>query len=353
MGRIADMSKDYYKILDLDKGASQDEVKKAFRKKAHKFHPDKEGGDEEKFKEANEAYQVLSDPQKRQKYDQFGSAAFEGGGFGGGHGFGGFSGQGFEDLGDIFGDLFGGRRRGPSTPRGNDVQIDLDLSFKESVFGVDHDIDLTKTSTCERCAGTGGEPGTSMDSCDTCDGSGVQVTAQRTILGVMQHKQTCSDCVGTGEIPSKKCKTCHGHGVDKASKKLSVRVPAGVENGAVLRVRGEGEAVRGGKPGDLFVRLHVKPDKRFDRQGSTIISYASIGFTQAALGDTIETPTVDGVVDLKIPAGTQSGAQFKLRGKGVDGPRGRGDQIVVVDVITPKKLSRQQKKLLEELDLKE
>ncbi len=351
------MGKDYYKILDVDKGASQEEIKKAFRKKAHSHHPDKEGGDEEKFKEANEAYQVLGDPEKRQKYDQYGSAAFDGQGPGGGQGFGGFdfSGAGgFEDLGDIFGDLFGGgRRRGPATPRGNDVQVDLDLSFKESVFGVDRDIELTKVSSCERCTGTGGEPGTSMDTCGTCNGSGVQVTAQRTILGVMQHKQTCSNCQGTGETASKNCTSCHGQGVDKINKKLSIRIPAGVDHGATLRVRGEGEAVKGGKSGDLFVRLHVKPDKRFDRQGSTIISYAKIGFTQAALGDTIEAPTVDGAVDLKIPAGTQSGAQFKLKGKGVDGPRGRGDQIVVVEVITPKKLSRAQKKLLEELDLKE
>ncbi|NQV89485.1 MAG: molecular chaperone DnaJ [Parcubacteria group bacterium] len=351
------MSKDYYKVLDVDKGASQEEIKKAFRKKAHSHHPDKEGGDEEKFKEANEAYQVLGDTEKRQKYDQYGSAAFDGQGAGGGQGFGGFDfsgGGGFEDLGDIFGDLFGGgRRRGPATPRGNDVQVDLDLSFKESVFGVDRDIELTKTSGCQRCTGTGGEPGTSMETCGACNGSGVQVTAQRTILGVMQHKQTCSNCQGSGETASKNCTSCHGQGVDKINKKLSVRIPAGVEHGATLRVRGEGEAVKGGKSGDLFVRLHVKPDKRFDRQGSTIISYAKIGFTQAALGDTIEAPTVDGAVDLKIPAGTQSGTQFKLNGKGVDGPRGRGDQIVVIEVITPKKLSRGQKKLLEELDLKE
>ncbi len=350
------MSKDYYNILGVDKSASQDEIKKAFRKKAHKYHPDKEHGDEEKFKEANEAYQVLGDAQKRQKYDQFGSAAFNGGGFGGGQGFGGFdfSGQGFEDLGDIFGDLFGGgRRRGPKTPRGNDIQVDLDLTFKESVFGTERDIELTKTSNCERCGATGGEPGAKVDTCGTCNGSGVQVRAHRTVIGVMQQKSTCSDCRGTGEIPSKSCTNCHGQGVEKKKKKLTVQVPAGVDHGAVLRVRGEGEAVKAGKPGDLFVRLHVRPDERFERQGDTIISYEKIGFTQAALGDKIDVETVDGTVELKIPSGTQSGAQFRLRGKGVDGPRGRGDQIVVVGVITPKKLSKAQKKLLEELDLKE
>jgi molecular chaperone DnaJ len=354
------VAKDYYKILGVDKGASQDDIKKAFRTLAHKYHPDKTGGDDAKFKEANEAYQVLGDPHKRAKYDQFGSAAFEGGqGFQGGQGFGfdfsGFQGGvGFEDLGDLFGDMFGGQRgsrRGE--PRGSDIQVDVDLSFYESVFGVDKDFEVTKNAACERCAGSGGEPGSGMKTCEECKGSGVQVTVQRTILGAMQSKRTCPMCAGQGEIPNKTCSTCHGEGVDRKRERLSVGIPAGVDDGAVLRVREKGEAVRGGRTGDLFVRLHVKADPRFERDGIHIHSSATIGFTQAALGDTIEIETVDGKGDLKIPAGTQSGSSFRLRGKGVPSNRGRGDQIVMVRVKTPDRLSREQRKLLEQLDLKE
>ncbi len=363
------MPKDYYKILNVNKNASADDIKKAFRTQAHKYHPDKAGGDEAKFKEANEAYQVLGDPEKRAKYDQFGSAAFDGSsGFGGSQGFGGFSSRGgpgsawdfsgfqqaggFEDLGDLFGDMFGGRGGGRGQPRGSDIQVDADLSFSESVFGVNKDIEVTKNAACERCAGTGGEPGSGMKTCDTCKGSGVQVTMQRTILGTMQSKRSCEVCQGTGEIPNKICSTCHGEGVERKRERLSVGIPAGVDDGAVLRVREKGEAVRGGRTGDLFVRLHVKHDPRFERDGIHIHSQSTIGFTQAALGDTIEIETVDGKGDLKIPAGTQSGSQFRLRGKGVPSNRGRGDQIVTVEVKTPERLSREQKKLLEELNLK-
>lgn len=353
------MAKDYYHILGVSKSASQDEVKAAFRKLAHQYHPDKTGGDDTKFKQANEAYQILGDPEKRKKYDQFGSSAFENGG-NGAHGFGGFdfsgfqNAGGFEDLGDLFGDMFGGRgggRRGQ--PRGSDIQVDADLTFFESVFGVNKDIEITKNAACERCAGTGGEPGSGTKTCNDCKGSGVQVTMQRTILGTMQSKRTCEHCQGTGEIPNKTCSTCHGEAVERKRERLSVGIPAGVDNGAVLRVREKGEAVRGGRTGDLFVRLHVKHDSRFERDGIHIHSQATIGFTQAALGDIIEIETVDGKGDLKIPAGTQSGSQFRLRGKGVPSNRGHGDQIVTVEVRTPERLSREQKKLLEQLDLKE
>src|SRR3989339_1146 len=352
------MAKDYYKILEIDKNASQEDVKKAFRKLAHKHHPDKEGGNEEKFKEANEAYQVLGDPEKRKKYDQFGSAAFDGsGGFGGGgQGFGGFDfsgfqGGGFEDLGDLFGDFFGGGRTRSRERRGNDVQMDFDLTFKESIFGIQKEIELTKTTSCERCSGIGAEPGEGMHTCVDCSGSGVQVSIQRTILGNIQSKHTCATCQGTGEIPKKLCTACHGAGVNKKKQKFTVTIPAGVENGAMLRIRGEGEAVKGGSSGDLFVRLHVPEDKYFKREGHTLFTSVPIGFTQAALGDTIEVETVDGPVDFKIPPGTQSDSQFRLKGKGVRSGRGRGDQIVIVEVQTPQKLSREQKKLLEELNL--
>lgn len=356
------MAKDYYKTLGIEKNASQDDIKKAFRRLAHRYHPDKSGGDEAKFKEANEAYQVLSDEKKRAQYDQFGSASFDGSAGFGGQGFGGFSsfsggagsgfaGQGFEDLGDIFGDLFGGGRTRTRERRGSDIQVDMELTFKESIFGVQKDAELMKTVTCERCAGTGGEPGAGMETCKDCDGNGVQIGVQRTMFGNIQTKRTCETCQGTGEMPKKICTTCHGQGVDRKKQTFTVTIPPGVENGAMLRVRGEGEAIKAGRTGDLFVRLHVPKDRHFERDGATLISQATIGFTQAALGDTIEVETVDGPVDLKVPAGTQSGSQFRLRGKGVPHGRGRGDQIVVVNVETPTKLSREQKKLLEELDL--
>lgn len=353
------MAKDFYNILGVSKSASQEEIKQAFRKLAHKYHPDKQGGDEAKFKEINEAYQILGDQKKRAQFDQFGSAAFENGGFGGaGQGFGGFDfsgfqgGAGFEDLGDIFGDLFGGGRR-TRAPRGSDIQVDVEIDFKDSIFGVDKTVSLTKPSSCQRCAGTGGEPGTSMETCKTCKGSGVEVTIQRTILGNIQNKRTCSHCHGAGETPKSPCTTCHGSGVDRKQQSLELTIPAGVENGAVLRVRGQGEYVKGGAVGDLFVRVFVRADARFEREGAHLYSSVKIGFTQAALGDMIEIETVDGRAELKIPAGTQSGMQFRLRGKGVQTPRGRGDQIVTVHVTTPRKLDRTQRKLLEELDLRE
>lgn len=350
------MAKDFYQILGVSKSASQDEIKQAFRKLAHKYHPDKPGGDEAKFKEINEAYQVLGEPEKRAKYDQFGSAAFENGGTG--QGFGGFDfsgfqgGAGFEDLGDMFGDLFGGGRR-QRTPRGSDIQMDVDLTFHDSVFGVEKTITLTKPSACERCGGTGGEPGSGMETCATCKGAGVEVSVQRTILGNIQSKRTCSTCSGAGETPKKACSTCRGSGVERKSRSLVVTIPAGVENGSVLRVRGEGEYLKGGMPGDLFVRIFVKQDARFERDGFDLYSEAKIGFTQAALGTTIDVDTIDGKAELKVPAGTQSGTQFRLRGKGVQTSRGRGDQIVTIHVTTPRKLDRKQRKLLEELDLRE
>lgn len=352
------MSKDYYKILDIEKGASKDEIKKAFRKKAHQYHPDKEGGDEAKFKEVNEAYQVLSDDQKRAQYDQFGSGAFNGaGGFGGGQGFGGFQGgMNFEDLGDMFGDMFGfggGSRGHGRQARGNDIQVDVQLTFKESVFGAEKDVQVSKNSTCERCGGNGAEPGTQLKTCDDCNGSGTKVTVQRTILGAMQSRTVCTSCHGQGEIPEQACTTCHGDGVEYKKRTLRISIPAGVETGMRIRVRGEGEAIgAAGMPGDLYVMVHVTSDKRFRREGEKIYSQVDIGFTQAALGDEIQVDTVDGKVKLKIPAGTQAGNKLRIRGKGVQTNRGRGDHIVIVNVETPKKLSREQKKLLKDLDLR-
>lgn len=345
-------SKDYYNILGVEKGASKDEVKKAFRKKAHEHHPDK-GGDQEKFKEINEAYQVLSDDQKRSQYDQFGQT-FDGAGAGG---FGGFQGNvNFEDFGDIFGDMFGGfgGRGGRRAERGQDILVDMDLTFKESIFGVEKEISVTKGNACERCGGVGAEPGTSMKTCATCDGNGVVTRVQRTILGAMQTRTACEDCHGQGEVPETTCTTCRGTGVENSRRTLRVDVPAGVENGMKIRIRGEGESIGArGEAGDLFVRLHVSQDKRFERDGKTLYSQKKIGFTQAALGDEVDIETVEGTVKLKVPAGTQSGDKLRLKGKGVPTGRGRGDQIVIMQVATPKKLNRKQKKLLEELDLSE
>lgn len=350
------MPKDYYNILGVEKGASKDEIKKAFRKKAHEYHPDKEGGDEAKFKEVNEAYQVLSDDTKRQQYDQFGQTfdSASAGGFPGGFP-GGFSGNiNFDDLGDIFGDFFGGGRSRARAPHGQDILVDVDLTFKESVFGVEKELSVTKNNMCERCGGHGSEPATAMKTCSDCNGDGVKVTVQRTILGNIQQRVTCDTCNGRGEMPETPCSACSGSGFEYGRKTLRVDIPAGVENGMKIRIRGEGESIGSrGQAGDLYLRVHVKQDKRFERDGSTLYSTKKIGFTQAALGDEVEVDTVDGLVKLKVPAGTQHGDKLRLKGKGVATGSGRGDQIVLMHVVTPKKLSRKQKKLLKELDLNE
>lgn len=355
------MAKDYYNILGVNKSSSQDEIKAAFRKLAHQYHPDKPTGNEAKFKEINEAYQVVGDPEKRKKYDQFGSAAFDGNaGFGGGQGFGGFDfsgfqGGGFEDLGDMFGEMFGfgGSTRRAQSRRGADIQVDVDLTFRDSVFGADREVTLSKFDACARCGGLGAEPGTKTHDCAECGGRGVKVVTQRTILGTFQTKAACSACGGEGKVPDQRCSTCRGDGVVRGKKTLTVHIPSGVENGNVLRVRGTGEAVKGGQPGDLFVRLHVKNDTRFSREGSTIYSTLRVGFSQAALGASVETETVDGPTTVIIEAGTQTGTEIRVRGKGVQTGGGRGDHVFVVEVVTPTKLSREQKRLLEELDLKE
>ncbi len=356
------MSKDYYKILGVEKNASADDLKKAFRALAHKHHPDKTGGDAEKFKEINEAYQVLGDADKRAKYDQFGSAAFDGSGGGNpfGHGFSAGSGPasgwdfsggaGFEDLGEMFGGMFGSRGR---TSRGNDIQVDTDLSFRDAVFGVEREVTLTKPSTCARCGGAGAEPGSKMKTCAACSGKGVKITSQRTILGTFQTKTNCSACDGEGEVPEKPCTECQGSGIARRRTALTVNIPPGTDDGVVYRVRGEGEAMRGGQHGDLLVRVHVNADPRFTREGHIIRSRARIGFTQAALGGAIDVETLDGDITLTIPSGTQSGAEFRLRGKGVPMRNGRGDQIVTIHVVTPTKLSKEQKELMKKINLNE
>lgn len=350
------MPKDYYKTLGVEKGASPEELKKAFRALAHKYHPDK-GGDPEKFKEVNEAFQVLGDPQKRQRYDQFGSAAFEQGGMGGAGGFpGGFnsSGAGFEDLSDLFGEMFGSARASGRASRAEDIQVDVQLSFREAAFGATRDLELYKTLSCDRCSGSGAEPGTGKTICKTCGGSG-QVTAnQRTIFGTFQTRRPCATCRGQGSVVEKPCGKCRGSGAVKGTRKLRVTIPAGIDDGELIRLTGEGESGgAGSQPGDLYVRVRVKKDAEFERDGNDLRLVREIGFSTAGLGGSVTVATLEGTAELKIPAGTQSGTVFRLRGKGIVDPRtgAIGDQYVQVIIKTPEKLSKEQKKLLEDLDL--
>ncbi len=359
------MSKDYYNILGVSNGASQDEIKKAFRKKAHEFHPDKKNGDEAKFKEANEAYQVLSNEKKRAQYDQFGSSFEQAGAHGGAHGFNGFSGfsEGFnvnmDDIGDMFGGIgdmfgFGGGRGKTRAKKGADIQVSLIIEFNEAVFGAEKEIRLNKTVQCDKCQGGGAEPGSKIETCKTCGGKGQTARVQRTILGNIQVQMACSDCSGEGKSYSQKCSKCHGAGVAMETVNLKVKIPAGVDNGSVIRMTGQGEQGQKGAPaGDLYLQIRVKKDTRFERVGYDIISKINISFTQAAIGDKIEVDTIDGPVKLKIPEGTQSGTNFRMRGRGVPHiqSRGRGDHIIKADVKTPKSLTRKQKQLLKELEV--
>lgn len=355
---------DHYKTLDVDKNASQDEIKKAFRKLAHKYHPDKEGGDEEKFKEINAAYQILGDEQKRKQYDQFGDAAFGGGaggaGFGGfGQGFGGFGAQGVNfdfgdmgDLGDLFGGIFGGGR-GRRRARGQDIQVDMNLEFEEMVRGAEKEVTLRKMDSCDACAGTGAKDAKTR-TCTSCDGQGVKRVARNTPFGQIAQTVACDVCHGRCEEPETVCSTCSGTGTIKKESTIKITLPAGMSDGETVRVRGKGEAApHGGESGDLFIRVFVKSDNRFTRDGYDLRSEVKIGFTQAALGDSIEVETIDGPVKMKIPAGTQSGETLSIKGKGVDTARGRGNQLVTIQVVTPGKLNKKQKKVLEELNLRE
>ncbi|NLZ33844.1 MAG: molecular chaperone DnaJ [Clostridiales bacterium] len=347
-------NKDYYQILGLEKGASEDEIKRAFRKLAIKYHPDKNQGDKEaeaKFKEINEAYQVLSDPEKKARYDQFGTVDFDGSGFGAG-GFGGFDFSDLGGFGDIFDTFFGGgassrRRNGPQ--RGDDLEYILNLTFEEAVFGVEKEISINRSEACDACNGSGAKAGTSPKTCPTCHGTG-QIRVQRqTPLGSFVSTSTCSHCGGTGQVIDTPCSTCHGKGSVRKNRKISVNIPAGVDTGNVMPLRGQGEHGKNGGPaGDLYISIKVAPSKKFTRKGSDIYIDTHISMGQAALGVEVTVPTVDGDVKYKIPAGTQSGTLFRLKGKGV--PRvnssGRGDQYVKVIVDIPKNLTEKQKEAL-------
>ncbi|HVI69435.1 MAG TPA: molecular chaperone DnaJ [Magnetospirillaceae bacterium] len=353
--------RDYYEVLGIAKSASADEIKKAFRRLAVKYHPDKEGGDEAKFKEINEAYEVLKDSQKRQRYDQFGHAGVggaSGGGAGGGNPFegfnGGFNGQNinFEDLGgfgDLFGNMFGGgRSQRPN--RGQDVATEITISFEDAVFGVEKEINLTLEDTCSHCRGNGAEPGRSLKTCATCHGTGQTNRVVNTIFGQIQQTATCDRCHGRGKIPEKVCTVCHGKGTERRSQSIKLKIPAGIDDGAAIRLSGRGQAVQGGEKGDLYVNIRVKPHQDFTREGDLILSEQTIDIVTAALGGTLDVKTVDGELTIKIPAGTQSGTDFRLGGHGVPNLRSeqRGAHIVTVRVETPTKLSKKQKELLEQ-----
>jgi len=349
--------RDYYEVLGVSKDASADEIKKAFRRAAIEHHPDR-GGDEAKFKEINEAYEVLKDPSKRQRYDQFGHAGVGGNGGDPFSGFGGF-GQGqnvnfdFGDLGlgDIFNSFFGGQAGGGRgrQARGNDIETRVDITFEQAVFGTEVDLNLNLDDTCEHCKGTTAEPGHEMKTCDTCKGSGQVVMQTRTIFGNIQQASVCPKCKGSGKVPEKVCSVCHGKGTQKKSQKVSLKIPAGIDDGATIRLREHGEAIANGPKGDLYVNIRVKPHKKFTREGDLILSEEHVGMVEAALGTEIEVETVDGPVTMKVPAGTQSGTDFKLSGHGVPHLRGssRGAHIVTIVVDTPTKLSKQQKEALE------
>ncbi len=349
--------RDYYEVLGVGKSASADEIKKAFRKKAIEFHPDKEGGDEAKFKEVNEAYEVLKDQSKRQRYDQFGHAGVGGNGAGG-NPFGGYGGGqemhfdfGDMGLGDIFSSFFGGGAGNAQRQnRGRDVETSVDITFEQAVFGTEVAVKLNLEDTCEHCKGTTVEPGYELKTCDNCGGSGQVVHAMRTVFGNIQQAAPCPKCRGRGKIPEKVCSVCHGKGTKVKPQTISLKIPAGIDDGATIRLREHGEAVANGPKGDLYVHVRVKAHKRFTREGDLILSEEHIGMVDAALGTEIEVETVDGDVRMKVPAGTQSGTDFKLSGHGVSHMRGntRGAHIVTVVVDTPTKLTKKQKELLED-----
>lgn len=398
------MSKDYYKILGVEKGASKDEIKKAFRKQAHEHHPDKTGGDDKKFKEVNEAYSVLSDDSKKAQYDQFGSegpagfGGYGGQGGGGGQGFGGFDFSGFTqgggvefDLGDIFGSVFGGGGRGGSrggrakTPKGSDVSVDIEISFKDSIFGAEKEFSLHRTAACEHCKGTRAEPKSGhgaghsgsataqsgeFESCKTCDGQGQIIETRRSMFGAFQSARICDDCSGTGKIPKTKCSVCKGKGIQHNKKDtITVIVPAGIDSGEMLRVTGKGEAVTGGSTGDLYIRIHVRhvsgektKDSNMRKEGLNLAMDHTIKLTDTLLGGESVLETLDGPITIEIPQGITHGEILRVKNKGVphgpgagnpatsrDSSTRRGDLMVHIKINIPSKLSKNAKKLIEEL----
>lgn len=352
-------NRDYYSILGVQKGASKDDIKKAFRKLAAQYHPDKKTGDESKFKEISEAYAVLGDEKKRAEYDAYGHAFSNGGGQG--TGFGGFNwagaqgfgGAGMEfDLNDIFenfGDMFGGGRA--RTARGRDISIDIELLFKEAIFGTTRTVLLTKNNTCEHCIGSGAKPGSEMVTCTTCNGNGKIRESRQSIIGSFTTVRECTVCKGRGSVPKERCGHCAGAGVVRSENEIEIKVPAGVQDGEVIRMTGRGEAVSSGTPGDLYVKLHVKQDANITRNGNDLIQALPIKLTDALLGAAYDVQTLDGTVTIKIPAGVKHGEMLRIKGKGVPEGSGsrRGDFMVRLSIEIPGKLTRKAQQLVEEL----
>ncbi|MDE1919271.1 MAG: molecular chaperone DnaJ [Patescibacteria group bacterium] len=357
------MAKDYYNVLGVDRKATKEDIKKAFRKLAHKYHPDKGGTDESKFKEITEAYSVLSDDKKRREYDAYGQAFAGGaprGGQAGAQGFGGFDFNGFQqgfgqggvdfDFGDIFGDIFGGGRGQARTPRGRDISIDLEIPFKDAVFGTTRSVLLAKVSTCAVCRGTGGKPGTELETCKTCNGSGRVHEMRNSILGQFTSVRACTACDGTGKIPKEKCTECKGHGVLRKQEEIKINIPAGIDNGEMIRMPQQGEAVKTGVAGDLYVKIHVKPHPVFRRDGSNLTMNLSVKLTDAMLGTSVSVETLEGkTLEVKIPPMKRAEEHLRVAGKGIPFEGGRGDLIIRLEVALPHKLSGKARKTVEEL----
>ena len=351
------MTKNYYDVLGVDKNASKDEIKKAFYKLASKYHPDK-GGDAEKFKEVNEAYQVLSDDKKRKEYDTYGQT-FNGQGPNGFGGFGGFNAADFEnmqfdfgDLGDLFGDIFGGAGFGTRSKRGRDISLEIDVTFKESVFGTERNVLINKVGTCETCSGSGAEKGSEMITCTTCNGQGKIHDVKKTFMGNFQTVRTCEHCHGKGKVPKDRCHTCRGAGVVHKREEIHIDVPAGISNGEMIRMTGQGEAISGGQSGDLYIRINVQNDKVWKREGNDLIIKHSIKLTDALVGVKQSRDGLDGAIDLDIPGGVSAGEVLRVKGRGVphvhDSKR-RGDVLVKLEIAMPKKLSKKAMNLIDQL----
>ena len=355
---MAEQKRDYYEVLGVSRGASEDEIKKAYKKMARKYHPDLNPGDktaEEKFKEVNEAYEVLSDADKKARYDQYGHAGvdpnFGAGGFGGG-----FDGSfDFGDLGDIFGSFFGGgfgggRRTNPNAPqRGESIRMSIAISFEEAAFGCEKEVTVERYETCDTCHGSGCAPGTSPEVCPDCHGTGTVQVRRQTPMGVFATSSPCPKCGGKGRIIHQPCKDCRGSGMVRKKKTIQASIPAGIDNGQTISIRGQGNAGKNGGPaGDLLITITVRPHELFRREGTSVLCEAPITFTQAVLGAELEIPTIDGKVKYTLPEGTQSGTTFRLKGKGIPSinGRGRGDQYVTVYIETPKNLNKEQKEAL-------
>jgi molecular chaperone DnaJ len=349
------MAKNYYDVLGIDKNAKKDDIKKAFYKLAAKYHPDK-GGDEAKFKEVNEAYQVLSDEKKRKEYDTYGQT-FNGQGPMGG--FSGFNASDFEnmqfdfgDLGDIFGDMFTGGFGGPRTRRGRDISLEIDVTFKESVFGTERNVLISKIGTCDICQGTGAKKGSEMVTCATCNGQGKVHDVKRTFMGNFQTIRTCDTCNGRGKVPKERCNECRGVGVINKREEIHIDVPAGIANGEMIRMSGQGEAISGGQSGDLYIKINIQADKLWKREGNDLSFKHSIKLTDALLGVKQTIEGLDGPIELDIPAGVSAGEILRVKGRGVphvhDNKR-RGDALIKLEIAMPKKLSKKVMTLIEQM----